>query len=171
MLTIEILRQYLPLCWFKNNPLKLTRSTGFFKQNLLFYFIVEYFMQANMTDDPFESFTEVAIQTLLTLMFIGFVLRLNKTLYAYIQTTTAILFCANIISLFVIPVLIWLTVSEDLLSYYSLGLLFIWEFSVLGYLFRKTLAINLSASLALSVLYFTVTYLGAFAIGQVSGLG
>jgi hypothetical protein len=120
-----------------------------------------------MTDDPFESFTEVSIQTLLTLMSIGFILRLNKTLYAYIQVTTAILVCANVVSLFVIPVLIWLTVSEDLLSYYSLGLLFMWEFTVIAYIFRKIMSINLAASLALSVLYFTVTYLGAFAIGQV----
>lgn len=139
---------------------------SFFKQNLLFYFVVEYFMQANMTDDPFESFTEVSIETLLTLMFIGFILHLNKSLYAYIQVTTAILVCANIVSLFVIPVLIWLTVSEDLLSYYTLGLLFIWEFTLIAYIFRKVLSINLPASLAISVLYFTVAYLGAFAIGQ-----
>ena len=139
---------------------------SFFKQNLLFYFVVEYFMQANMTDDPFESFTEVSIETLLTLMFIGFILHLNKSLYAYIQVTTAILVCANIVSLFVIPVLIWLTVSEDLLSYYTLGLLFIWEFTLIAYIFRKALSINLPASLAISVLYFTVAYLGAFAIGQ-----
>jgi hypothetical protein len=124
-------------------------------------------MQANMTDDPFESLTEVTIQILLTLLFIGFILHLNKTLYAYIQVTTAILVCANIVSLFVIPVLIWLTVSEVLLSYYNLGLLFVWEFTVLAYIFRKVLTINLAASLALTVLYFTVTYLGAFAIGQV----
>ena len=167
MLPIDILKQYLPLCWFKQNPLELTRSISFFKQNLLFYFIVEYFMQTNMTDDPFESFTEVVIQTLLTLMFIGFILRLNKSLYAYIQVTTSILICANIISIFVIPVLIWLTVNEDILSYYCLGLLFIWEFTVISYIFKKTLAINSAASLALTMLYFTATYLGAFALGQV----
>ena len=166
MLTIENIRQYLPLSWFKHNPLELTRSVSFFKQNLLFYFIVEYFMQANMTDDPLESFTEVSIETLLTLTFIGFILRLNKSLYAYIQVATAIIFCANIVSLFVIPVLIWLTVTEDLLSYYTMGLLFLWEFTVIAYIFRKTLAINFAASLALSVFYFTVAYLGAFAIGQ-----
>lgn len=167
MLPIEILRQYLPLCWFKHNPLELTRSMSFFKENLLFYFIVEYFMQTNMTDDPFESFTEVTIQTLLTLLFIGFILRLNKTLYAYIQVTTSILVCANIISILVIPVLIWLTVTEDILSYYCLALLFIWEFTVISYIFRKSLAINTAASLALSVFYFTATYLGAFALGQI----
>lgn len=139
---------------------------SFFKQNLLFYFIVEYFMQANMTDDPFESFAEVAIQIMLTLIFIGIILRLNKTLYAFIQVTTAILVCANIVSFFVIPVLIWLTVTEDILSYYCMGLLFTWEFTLMAYIFRKILSVNQAASLVLSVIYFTVAYLGAFAIGQ-----
>lgn len=124
-------------------------------------------MQANMTDDPFESFTEVTIQTLLTLMFIGFILRLNKILFAYIQVTTAILVCANMVSLFVIPVLIWLTVNENILSYYCLGLLLIWEFTLMAYIFKKILSVNRAASLVLSVLYFTATYFGAFAIGQI----
>ena len=167
MPSTEILTQYLPLCWFRHDPLKLTRSISFFKTNLLIYFIVEYVTQTNMTDGPFESFVEVSIQILLTLLFISFILYLNKTLYAYIQVTSAILICANIISIFVIPVLIWLTVDENILSYYSLSLLFVWEFTVISYILRKSLAINSIASLALSVLYFSVTYLGAFAIGQI----
>ncbi|MFZ9609365.1 MAG: hypothetical protein ACO294_01530 [Methylococcales bacterium] len=167
MSTIEILKQYLPLCWFKQDPLKLTRSMSFFKKNLLVYFIVEYFMQTNMTDDPFESFTEVTIQIFLTLIFISFILQLNKTLYAFIEITSSILVCANIISFFIIPVLIWLTVNEDILSYYCLILLLIWEFVVMAYIFKKVLAINYAASLAFSVLYYTITYLGAFSIGQI----
>ena len=123
-------------------------------------------MQANMTDDPFESFTEVSIETTLTLIFIGLLLLLNKTLYVYIQVTTAIIFCANVISLFIIPVLIWLTVTEDILSYYLLGLIFLWDFMLVAYILKKTLSINLPASLALSVFYFIATYLGAFALGQ-----
>ncbi len=166
MLSTELLTQYLPLCWFKQDPLKLTRSMSFFKTNLLIYFIVEYITQANMTDDPFESFVEVSIQILLTLFFIGFVLHLNKTLYAYIQVTSSILVCANIISIFVIPVLVWLTVDENILSYYSLSLLFVWEFTVISYILRKALTINSTAGLALSVVYFSITYLGAFALGQ-----
>ena len=167
MSTIEILKQYVPLCWFKQDPLKLTRSMSFFKKNLLVYFIVEYFMQTNMTDDPFESFTEVTIQIFLTLIFISFILQLNKTLYAFIEITSSILVCANIISFFIIPVLIWLTVNEDILSYYCLILLLIWEFVVMAYIFKKVLAINYAASLAFSVLYYTITYLGAFSIGQI----
>jgi len=57
---VDLIKQYLPLCWFKHNPLELTRSTGFFKQNLIFYYLVEYFMQANMTVDLIVSFYEVS---------------------------------------------------------------------------------------------------------------
>jgi len=123
-------------------------------------------MQANMTDDPFESFIEVGIQTILTLLFIALVLLLNKTLYVYIQITTAIIFCSNVISFFIVPLLIWLTVTEDVLSYYLLALIVLWEFMLVAYILRKAVSINLPASLALAVFYFIAAYLGAFALGQ-----
>ena len=167
MFIAEILKQYLPLCWYENQPLELTRSVNFLKKNLLLYFVIEYFMQANMTDDPFESFTEVLVQIILALIFIALLLRLNKTLYAFVQVTTAIVISSNAISIFVVPVLIWLTVDEGILSYYCLGILFIWELTVIGYIFIKSLALNTAASLVLSFLYFIITYLGAFALGQV----
>jgi hypothetical protein len=163
---MDVLKQYLPLCWLKNNPLELPRSVDFFKQNLLFYFVVEYFMQANMTDDPIESFTEVSIETLLTLLFIGVMLFFNRTLYAYVQVTTAIIFCANIIALFIVPVLIWLTISEEPLSYYLLTLLLLWDYVLVTYIIRQVLSINIIASLVLSLFYFIATYFGAFALGQ-----
>ncbi len=167
MLIVEILKQYIPLCWYKNQPLELTRSVNLLKKNLLIYFVIEYFMQANMTDDPFESFTEVSVQIILALLFIALLLRLNKTLYAFVQVTTAIVISSNAISIFVVPVLIWLTVDEGILSYYCLGILFVWELTVIAYIFRKSLALNTAASLVVSFLYFIITYLGAFALGQV----
>ena len=167
MFTFEILRQFLPLCWLKNNPLELTRSTAFLKQNLLFFYIVEYFMQTNMTDDPFESFVEVSIETALTLLFIGLILYLNKTLYAFVQTTTAIIFCTNIVSLFIIPILVWLSLNEYLVGYYVLSLVGLWELILIAYIFRKTLTINLSASISLAAVYFIIVYMSSFFIGQI----
>jgi hypothetical protein len=108
----------------------------------------------------------VSIETVFTLLFIGFILYLNKTLYAFVQTTTAVLFCTNVVSIFVIPILVWLTLNEYLVSYYVLGLLFIWELTLIAYIFRKTLTINHSASIALSAVYFIIVYMGAFSIGQ-----
>ncbi|SJM95422.1 conserved membrane hypothetical protein [Crenothrix polyspora] len=163
---MDVLKQYLPLCWLQNNPLDLPRSMAFFRQNLLFSFVIEYLMQANMTDDPIEAFFEVGIKTVLTLMFVLLVLFLNKTLYLYIQITTAILFCANVISVAIVPVMVWLTVSESPLSYYLLGLLVLWYFAVVAYIFKRTVIINTSASIALALFYFVATYLGAFALGQ-----
>ncbi len=163
---MDILRQYLPLIWLKNNPLTLPRSVDFFKQNLLFYFVIEYFMQANMSDDPVEAFSEVSMATLLVLLFVGVMLFINRTLYAYVQVTTAIMFCANIVALFVVPVLIWLTVSEDLLSYYVLSVLLLWNYLQVTHIIRRVVSINLFASLVLSMCFFVATYLGAFALGQ-----
>lgn len=163
---MDVLKHYLSLCWFKGNPLELPRSIDFFKQNLLFYFVVEYLMQANMTDDPIESFTEVSIETLLTLIFIGVMLFINRTLYAYIQVTTAIIFCANVIGLVIIPVLIWLTISEEPLSYYFLSLLLFWDYAVVTYIIRQVLSINILASAVLALFYFIATYFAAFALGQ-----
>ncbi|CAA9892297.1 conserved membrane hypothetical protein [Candidatus Methylobacter favarea] len=163
---MAILKHYLALCWFRNDPLELPRSVAFFKQNLLFYFVIEYFMQANMTDDPVESFVEVSIVTLLTLLFIGIMLFFNKTLYAFIQITTAILFCANIVACFIVPVIIWLTVSEDPLSYYFFAILLFWDYAMVTYIIKCTLSINILASTVLALFYFTATYFGAFALGQ-----
>lgn len=159
-------KQYLPLCWLEGNPFELPRSTAFFKQNLVFYFIVEYFMQTNMVDNPIEAFFEISIETLLTLIFIVLILTLNKSMYAFIQVTTALLFCENIVSIFGAPVLAWLTVTEDLLSYYAFGLIALWDFILVAYIMKQTLAINTAASLVMSVIYFIATYLGAYGLGQ-----
>jgi hypothetical protein len=164
---VDLIKQYLPLCWFKHNPLELTRSTSFFRQNLIFYYLVEYFMQANMTDDPIESFYEVSFETLLTLLFIGVLLFFNKTLYAFIQVSTALILCANVVSLFIVPVMIWLTVSDDPLSYYITFSLILWDYALVTYIIKKVVDINILASMALSFLYFVTTYFGAFGLGQI----
>ena len=166
MATVDILRQYLPLCWFKHNPLELSRSVSFFRQNLVAYYLIEFFLQANMTDDPVESFYEVTIETVLTLLFIGLTMFFNKTLYGFVQVATAMLLCANVVAIFIIPIMIWLTVSDDLLSYYLLFALIFWDFALVTYIFKKVIEINIMASLVLALLYFTTTYLGAFGLGQ-----
>jgi hypothetical protein len=160
---MNIIKQYFPLCFFKTDPLDLTSSVTFFKQNLWFYFIVELFIQANMID-PTEAFFEVIIETSLTLGFVGIILFLNKTTHLYIQIATAVLFCENVIALFGVPVVIWLTVSEDILSYYTFGLLVLWDFALITYIIQKVMGINIAASLSISFFYFMMTYAGAYAL-------
>ncbi len=154
---------YLPLCWLNANPVDLPRSTRFLNQNLVFYFIVELFIQANMID-PFEALFEVLIETTLTLSFVGLILFLNKTTHLYVQILTAVLFCENVIAFFGVPVVIWLTVTEDSLSYYLMGLLVLWDFILITYIIKKVLLINTAASLTISFFYFGMTYAGAYAL-------
>ncbi len=163
---MDTLKHYLPLCWFKLNPLELTRSVSFLKHNLVFYFIVEFFLQANMTDDPLESFYEVSFETLLTVLFVWILSALNRSLYGLIQVTSAILFCSNAVSILVIPVLVWLTISENTVSYYLVGLLLTWDFALTTYIFKRVLALNIPASIVISLCYAAFTYFGAYTLGQ-----
>ena len=163
---MDTLKHYLPLCWLKLNPLDLPRSVVFLKQNLWIYFIVEFFLQANMTDDPIESFVEVTIETLLTFVLIGILLYLNKTMYDYIQVSSALLFTSNVVSVVIIPVLVWLTITENTISYYLLGLALFWEFAIVAYILRLVIGINVPASMVMSLVYFGATYYGAYTLGQ-----
>ena len=154
---------YLPLIWLKCNPLDLPKSVKFFKQNFWFYFIVELFIQANMID-PSEAFFEVVVETLLTFGFVWLILFLNKTLHLYVPIITAVLFCENVVAFFGVPVVIWLTVSEDLISYYLFGLLMLWDYVLITYIIKKVLSINTAASLTISFFYFMMTYVGAYGL-------
>jgi hypothetical protein len=163
---IDAVKHYLRLCWFDASPLDLVKSSGFLKLNITVFWIVQYFLQSNLTDDPFESFFEVILELLFTLVLVGIALFCDKRLYAYKQVTTAILFCTNVASIFVVPTIVWLTVSDDPLSYYVMSILALWFYALITHITKVALSVNLLASLALSMLYFTVAYLGAFALGQ-----
>jgi len=160
---MNIFKLYLPLSWLKVNPLDIPKSIDFFKQNLWFYFIVELFIQANMID-PFEAFVEVVIETSLTLAFISLILFLNKSIHLYIQIATAVLFCENVVAFIGVPVVIWLTVSDSIFSYYFFGMLILWDFILITFILKSVLSINLAASLTISTFYFLMTYFGAYGV-------
>ncbi len=158
---MEILKQYLPLCWFKNNPLQLPSSVTFFQKNLFVYFIIEFFTQANMIP-PLEAFFEVSAETLLTLLFILIVLSLNKTMHNYMQVASAILVGENIVAILGVPVIVWLTITHDWLSYVFLFGLILWDFALVTYIMKKVLSIDLVAGLVVSFFYFATTYGAAY---------
>lgn len=163
---MDILSEYLALCWLSNDPLELPRSESLLRKNLLIYFMIGYLLQANMIDDPFEAFYEISLQVIFMLMFVGILLFLNKSLYLYVQVVTAFTLSANLISVLVVPVMVWLTVTEDMFSYYLFALLLVWYYAIVTYVLKYVMVINLAASMVLALLYFIVTFLGAFAVGQ-----
>lgn len=154
---------YLPLCVLKENPLELPMSKAFLIQNFWFYFLVELFIQANMID-PSEAFFEVIIETTLTFCFVAIILYLNKTSHLYVQIITAVLFCENVVAFFGVPVVVWLTVDESIISYFTLGLLVLWDYILITFIIKKVIAINLAASLTVSFFYFLITYVGAYGL-------
>ncbi|MDP3009640.1 MAG: hypothetical protein Q8N30_11315 [Methylococcales bacterium] len=164
---LDTVKRYLRLCWFDTNPLDFVESTDFLKINVVFFAVVQYFLQANMTDDPFESFFEVAFELLLTFGFVAVMLFFDKMLDAFIQLITAILFCTNVLSVFFVPIMVWVTVTDDPLSYYVMVVLVLWFYALITHIIKAALAIDLLASLALSLLYFIVVYIGAVGLGQV----
>lgn len=158
---MEHLKHYVPLCWFKNNPLELPRSVGFFQKNLYFYILVELFIQINVTD-PLEAFIEVALETSLTLLFVAGLLFAKKALAGFIPAATSFLVCENIVAAFGLPVVVWLTTTDDLLSYYVLTALIFWDIAMITYLIKRILVTNIVTAFLLSLAYFLATYIGAF---------
>jgi hypothetical protein len=158
---MEILKQYIPLCWFKNNPLQLPSSVTFFQRNLFVYFMVEFFTQANMIP-PLEAFFEVTAEVLLTLLFLFIVLSLNRTMHNYTQVASAILVSENVVAIFGVPVIVWLTVTDHWLSWTLLVGLIIWDFSLVTYIMKKVLNIDLIAGLVVAFFYFATTYGAAY---------
>ena len=161
---MEYLKHYLPLCWFKTSLDELPRSFDFLKKNLYFYVSVEFFIQANLLDDPTEAFFEVLIETSFTLFFVAALLYVNRTFHTFIQVATAFLFCENIVSFVGIPIVIWLTITDDPTSYYALGVLLLWDISVIAYLIKQILNVTPLAGAVVSLCYFFLTYVAAFFI-------
>lgn len=162
---MDIIKQYLALCWFDVSPLELHRSIQFFKRNLIFSLVLFFFIQFNMTDE-IESFTEVILETLLNLAFIAITLWLNRNMHTYIQVCTSVLFCENFVAVFLIPIMFWVTVAEDWLSYGILSLMIFWNWLMIGAIFKSVLNINTLAGLIMSLFYFLVSFGGGFALNS-----
>jgi hypothetical protein len=156
-------KAYLPLCWFRGYVLLLPTTQRFFKQNLFFYFAVIFFIQFNMSDD-IDAIFEVILETLLTLGFVGGILLLNKSHDSFAQITTAILFCQNVISTFLLPVMFWATTSKEAFGYLLLSGFLFWAVLLIARIFKQVLDINNAAALVVSLAYFLIVYGGAYGI-------
>ena len=162
---MNLIKQYLALCWFEVSPLDLPRSTRFFRFNLVFNFFIYFFIHFNMTDE-IESITEVIIETLLTLGFIAFTLGLHRTMYTYIQVCSSVLFCENVIAVLLVPIMFWATIAEDWLSYGALLLILLWNLTMIASIFKKIMNINSLAGMVMSLFFILFSFGGGFAINS-----
>lgn len=162
---MDLIKQYLPLCWFDVSPLQLSKSAAFFKNNLIFNFLIFCFIHVNMTDD-IESISEVLIETLLNMGFIAFTLWLNGTMQTYVQVASAILFSENVVAIVIIPIIFWATATENWWGYGSLLIALAWNWAMVAQIYKKTLDINLLAGAVMALFYFIISFGGGFAINS-----
>ncbi len=160
---MKLIRVYAPLCWFKNHPLELPRSVGFFQKNLYYYLLLELFFTANITA-PVEALIEVIIETGLTLLFIISLLYVKKAEASFIPAATSFLICENIIKSLALPVFVWLTSTDDSLSYYILSGLAAWGVAVIAYVIKQILLTTSAIAFVLSLVYFFISHIGAFIV-------
>lgn len=162
---MDTIKQYCALCWFSASPLDLPRSSAFFRTNLIVSLVLFFFIQFNMTDE-IESISEVILETLLNLGFIALALWLNKNMHAYVQVGSAIMFCENVVAALLIPVMFWVTVAEDWLSYSVLLSGMFWNWLMVGVVFKHALNITLLAGLVMSLFYLLFSFGGGFALNS-----
>lgn len=162
---MELIKAYVPLCWFRHCPLELPRSVSFFQKNLYYYLLIELFLLANITD-PLDALIEAILETGLTLLFVKLLLFFKKAGAGFISAATSFLICENIITTAGLPVFVWLTTTDDLLSYYILFGLMVWGVAVIAYLIMRILLITPAWAFVISIVYFSVTHGGSFMLMQ-----
>ena len=160
---MELLKQYLQICWFKGSPLDLERSIPFLRTVLIVNLVVSYLVQANV-QDPIEAFIEVFIELVVTLILIGSLLVIKKSLDLFVPTLTAILVCENFVLLLGVPLVVWFTISDDVLIFYILAILVVWAVAIVAYILRQICGFSKLTSYIMSFAYYMIVFIGTFFI-------
>jgi len=158
---MEILRQYLQLCRFNGTLIEQQQSVAFLRLVLLVYLAAGIFIQANITH-AVEAFIQLSLQTIIVFLFVAVLLFSIKSLNLYVQTVTAFLVCADLLYVFGLPFLFWVTISDSLLAYAALAMVFVWGIAIIAYILKQLAFFSKTASFFLSLLYYILVYFGTF---------
>lgn len=167
---MQLLIQYLLLCFFKNNPLDMQPSKSFFWKNLAFYVVVGTIVEANISD-PVEATIEIIVETIITVLLILTLLFFTKKLPSFKQLLTALILCENVILVLgiiteILDVVAQKTPYEDYPMYLG-GALAIWMVAIASYIMRQVFAFKTFKSVALAVFYLVFTFAGTFVLLEV----
>ena len=162
---MELLKQYIQICWFKGSPLDLERAIPFLRMVLIVNMVVGFLVQANV-QDPIEAFIEVFIEVVVMLVLIGSLLFIKKSLDLFVPTLTAILVCENFILVLGVPLVVWFTVSDDVWIFYILALLVVWAVAIVAYILRQICGFSKLTSYILSFAYYMTVFIGTFFINM-----
>ena len=163
---MEILNQYLNLCRFKGTLIDQKSSIPFFQITLIINIVAGYFLEANITDF-LDAFIQVALQTIMVFLLVIILLFYIKSLNLFIQVVTAFLMCENVLYIIGVPLMVWVTMTDELVVYFLLGIVLIWGVLIIAYIIRQLLFFNKGTCLFLSLAYYLLVYVGAFALGSI----
>lgn len=161
---MNLLSQYLSLCWFRNNPATLSPTKSFMWKAVIFY-LISGFIVEGLISDPADGMLEVLLRTLMAFSSIAILLFVIKKKAYFKQIFTAIFICENFImtlaiaaeTLDFIMVMNHKTYRETVSI--SLAILLVaWYISIVSYILRQTFAFKMSLSVILAFSYFILTY-------------
>jgi hypothetical protein len=162
---MQLLKKYLLLCRFKNNPIDLQPSRSFLWKNLLFYVVLGIIVEANISD-PASATIEIAVETIVTVALIFTLLLCTKKLHFFKQLLTALVVCENFI--LVLGVItegldVWAhkTEYEDYPLYLG-GALVVWFIAIIAYIIKQAFSFETITSISLAAFYFVFTFAGTF---------
>jgi hypothetical protein len=161
---MKLLKQYLALCWFINNPADLIPTTSFMWKTVAFYLVSGCIVEG-LIADPADGSLEVFLRTIMAFSSIAIFLLVTKKWQYFNQLFTAIFVCENFI--------MTLAIAAEALDFFmvmnkaeyreeiSIGLAVLlvgWYLAIVSYIFRQLLLYKMSASVFFAVSYFVLTY-------------
>jgi hypothetical protein len=161
---MNLLSQYLSLCWFRNNPAELSPSRSFMWKAVIFY-LISGFIVEGLISDPADGMLEVLLRTIMAFSSIAILLLVIKEKAYFNQIFTAIFICENFI--------MTLAIAAEALDFFmvmnhktyretvsiSLAILLVtWYISIVSYILRQSFAFKMSLSVILAFSYFILTY-------------
>lgn len=161
---MNLLINYLSLCWFRNNPIELFPSRSFMWKAVIFY-LVSGIIVEGLIADPADGTLEVTLRTIMAFSSIATYLFIFKKWEYFNQMFIAVFVCENFIMTLA-------TMTEGLYFYLvmkhyeyaeevSIGIavaLVLWYIAIVSYILRKSFLTKMSVSVILAFSYFVLTY-------------
>lgn len=161
---MNLLINYLSLCWFRNNPIELFPSRSFMWKAVIFY-LVSGIIVEGLIADPADGTLEVSLRTIMAFSSIATYLFIFKKWEYFNQMFIAIFVCENFIMTLA-------TMTEGLYFYLVMKhyeyaeevsiaiavVLVLWYIAIVSYILRKSFLTKTSVSVILAFSYFVLTY-------------
>ena len=161
---MNLLIQYLSLCFFRNNPAELYPSRSFMWKTVAFYLISGMIVEG-LISDPADGTLEVLLRTVMAFSSIATYLFIFKKWQYFDQLYIAIFVCENFIMTLatVTEALYFLMVMnhQEYAEEISIGigaLLVAWYIAIVSYILRQAFETKMSVSVILAISYFVLTY-------------